>query len=288
MENPVGLCAHVVSEPEGGTDIHLPYDKPGAALRVVAHKEGRDWVINGNKMFSSGGGVGGFLLALARTDKNGPISTSASAFWVLKDTPGVSFELNRMIMPDIYGNVQTHFDNVRVPESQVVGQVNRGFDVLGQIHGTKMVAFSSIIGYARNMYEQIVDYARQRVQGGKPVIQHSHAAAMLGEVAIMLEASRSMLYRGAMEIDQQERAGAPFNHFWSIAMFYLAKRLSLQIAELGAEIYGGISATIDLPFASWVQHVYVFLAGGGPMGVDKFQSSMWYNNHTLGEPWKET
>ncbi len=88
MENPTGLCAHVITEPEGGTDIHLPYDEPGVTLRVVAHKDGDEWVINGNKMFSSAGGVGHFLIVLARTDKGGPISTSATTFWVLGGTQG--------------------------------------------------------------------------------------------------------------------------------------------------------------------------------------------------------
>jgi alkylation response protein AidB-like acyl-CoA dehydrogenase len=287
MENPVGICAHAVSEPQGSTDIHMPWDAPGVALKTFAQKDGNDWIINGHKMFSHGGGVADYIWLVARTDRDGPVSTSASVFWILKDTPGVTFHLNRMILPEITGNFQTYFNNVRIPGSQLVGQVNKGMGLLEDLLGTKLLAFSSIIGYARHLYEDLVAYAKQRVQGGKPIIRHSDTAAMLGEVAIQLEAARSMQYRAAWEIDQREKTGAPRNNFWSISNFYLVKRLCLLLAEMGSNIYGGIAGTVDLPFSHWVQHTYVFLAGGGGMSMDKIESSKWYNDHTLGEPWKK-
>ena len=110
---------------------------------------------------------------------------------------------------------------------------------------------------------------------------------MLGEVAIELEAARAMFYRAAWEIDQREKAGEPRNNFGSIACFYLIKNLCLLIARVGCDIYGGIAGTSDLPLAKFIQHMYVFLAGGGPMGMDKIISSMWYNDHTLGRPWEK-
>ena len=195
--------------------------------------------------------------------------------------------LNKMIMPDIYGNVQTNFDNVRIPENQLIGEVNKGHGLLNDLLGTKLLAFSSWLGYCQTIYEQIVDYAKQRVQGGKPIIQHSHVAGMLGEVVIELEATRAFLYKAAWEIDQREKSGVPRNNFESIACFYLIKNLCLLLARAGCDVYGGIAGTTDLPLAKYIQHMYVFLAGGGPMGMDKIQSSMWYNDHTLGEPWKK-
>jgi len=99
--------------------------------------------------------------------------------------------------------------------------------------------------------------------------------------------TRSFFFKAAWEIDQREKAGEPRNNFWSVSCFYLAKRLSLILAEVGCEIYGGLAGTSEIPLGRWIQHVYVLLAGGGPMGMDKIESSMWYNNHNLGEPWKK-
>ena len=235
-------------------------------------------------MFSSAGAVAEFLYVTTRTDKKGPVSQSRSIFWVLKDTPGMTMEINHMIMPDIYGNVQVHFDNVRIPECQLIGKVNKSS---GDLLATKPIAFSSMLGETRNIYEQMVDYAKQRVQGGKPIIQHSSVAAMLGELAIMIEATRSLFYRAGWEIDQREKAGMPRDTFWAFATFYLVKRLCLLLGEVATDIYGGIVSMKHLPISSFLQNIYVMIPGGGPMSMDKIKSSMSYNNHTLGEPWKK-
>jgi alkylation response protein AidB-like acyl-CoA dehydrogenase len=192
-----------------------------------------------------------------------------------------------MIMPDIYSNVQTHFDQVRVPKEQVIGEINKGHRLLEDMLGTKLLPFSSTVGYSRNLYEQMVMYAKERVQGGKPIIEHSHIARMLGELGIYLESTRHFFFKAAYEIDEREKAGAERNNFWSLACFYMAKKLALMLAEAGNEIYGGLSATIELPLGRWIQHTYTFLAGGGPPGMDAIECSTWYNKHTLGEPWKK-
>jgi hypothetical protein len=84
---------------------------------------------------------------------------------------------------------------------------------------------------------------------------------MLREVAIQLEAARSMHHIAAWEIEQREKAGAPRNNFWSISNFYLVKRLYLRLAKTGANVYGGIGGAVDLLFSYWIQHTYFFLAG---------------------------
>ena len=287
MEDPIGLCAHSISEPQGTTDIDLPYDKPGVAGRVTAVKDGNEWVINGSKMFSSAGGVAQFIFTGARTDKEGPISKSMSLFWVFKDTPGLYQELNQMIMPDIYGNVQNTFDNCRVPEEHLIGELNQGHKLLTDLLGTKLLAFSTWVGYCQYIYEQVVEFSRQRIQSGKPIVEHSYVASILGEVAIEIEAVRAFLYKAAWEIDEREKSGQARNNFESIACFYLIKNLCLLLARVGCDVYGGIAGTSDLPLAKYIQHMYIFLAGGGPMGMDKILSSMWYNDHTLGKPWEK-
>jgi alkylation response protein AidB-like acyl-CoA dehydrogenase len=287
MKNPVGLCAHCQSEPGGTTDILLPYDEPGVALKVTAHKDGDDWVINGDKMFSSGGGISEFIFTAARTDKNGPVSKSTTLFWVTKDTPGLSHEMNRLIIGDVFGNCQTHFDNVRVPECQLIGEVNKGYALLEDLVGTKMGAFSHSLGAAQKLYEQVVEYARQRVQGGKPIIQHSHIAALLGEIALNLESTRAFMYRAAWETDQTELAGAPRNVFWSVGCFYLIKMLGLRLSEVAYEVYGGIGGSVDLPLATYIRHCYMILPGGESPNMNKIKCSMAYNNHTMGTPWEK-
>ncbi len=77
MQNPRLWLAGTVSDPQGGTDPHLPYDEPGVAMpSIFARKDGDEWVINGDKMFCSGGAVADLMCVVCRTDKQGPVTES--------------------------------------------------------------------------------------------------------------------------------------------------------------------------------------------------------------------
>lgn len=283
MEDHTMQLGAVVSEPSGATDIHLPYDEPGVAMKTFAYKDGDEWVINGDKMFSHAGGVAGLIRVPARTDKHGPLSKSVTSFWVWKDTPGMTMIVNRMIIGELAGNVQTHFENVRVPEIQMIGEVNSGSGgVESYAFATKMVLWAELIGAARRLYEQIVEYAKERVQGGRPIIEHPNIAAMLGEIAVNLEATRSFLYRAAWECDQREKARAPLNMFWTQGVTYLFKKMGLQLCEVASEIYGGIGGSVDMPLESFVRHLYLLLAGGSTTNMNAIKCSMEYNAHKIG------
>ncbi len=198
-----------VSDPQGGTDPHLPYDEPGVALpSIFAYKDGDEWVINGDKMFCSGGAVADIITVAARTDKNGPVTESTTAFLVPTNTPGISQILNRFSAVELCGNAQTYFDNVRVPESAVIGQVSKGYyTMIESAMMYKWMMLAPFLGEIQRVYDDVETYAKERVQGGKPIIQHSHVAAMLGEAAAHIEALRAFTYRTAWETDQWEKNG---------------------------------------------------------------------------------
>ena len=82
------LIATGVTEPDSSTDIHLPYDEPGVAMKTRAYRDGDHYVINGRKHFITMGGVAKLYIIYARTDKSKPISQAASGFLVPRETPG--------------------------------------------------------------------------------------------------------------------------------------------------------------------------------------------------------
>ena len=190
LANPRWWVAGTVSEPSGGVDPHLPYEEPGVGLKdVFAYKDGDKWVINGNKMFCSGGAVADTIGVLCRTDKKATLTQSATFFNVPRKTPGFSQILNRFVGIELCGNVQNFFDNVRVPESAILGEVNKGWYPC--IYGAMMykwLMLAPFLGEIQRVYDDVVEYAKQRVQGGKPIIKHSNVAAMLGEAAANIEA----------------------------------------------------------------------------------------------------
>ncbi len=282
MDNHMMRVAGPVSEPAGATDIHLPYDVPGESMRVSARKDGKEWVINGDKMFCSGGGVADLIMVAARTDKDGPVSKSVSFFWLYRDTPGVSMVINSMTIPELVGNVQTYFDNVRVPEDRLIAEVNTGYRIIKDIFATKWVHFAGFLGDAKRLYDQVVEYAKERVQGGRPIIQHSVIAHLLGDTAIKMEAARAFIYRAAWESDQREKYGGPINMFWTHGSFNIVKQLRWQLCAVASEVYGGIGGSMDMPLESFVRASFVFRAPGNTVSMNAIESSMAYNDHTIG------
>ncbi len=267
ITNPRLVVATSVGEPAGGTDIHLPYDEGGSSiLQVTAHKDGAEWVINGDKTFCSNGGTADFIMVAARTDKEAPVSRAMTFFWVPTDAPGITLTPNRMLTLEFGGNCQTHYDNVRVPETNLIGEVNKGFSIIESFFQAHLPGVSGSVGLMQRIYEQMREYAKQRIGGGKPLIRHSSIASKLGELAVNLESLRALLYRGAWEIDQVEKAGGralgESNWFWFASGYALFKRVSWRFCELATDIYGGMSASVDLPLGGFLKHIFYIRAAG--------------------------
>jgi alkylation response protein AidB-like acyl-CoA dehydrogenase len=267
IKNPRLVVATSVGEPAGGTDIHLPYDEGGSSiLRVTAYKDGGEWVINGDKTFCSNGGVADFIMVAARTDREAPVSRAMTFFWVPTEAPGITLTPNRMLTSEFGGNCQTHYDNVRVPESNLIGQVNNGFSIIESFFLAHLPGISGSLGLMQRIYEHMREYAKQRIGGGKAITRHTSVASKLGELAVNLEALRSLIYRGAWEIDQVEEAGGralgESNWFWFAAGYALFKRVSWRFCELATDIYGGMSASIDLPLGGFLKHIFYIRAAG--------------------------
>jgi len=279
MNNPGIWLGGTVSDPLGGTDPHLPYDEAGIGLKsAYAYKDGNEWVINGDKMFCSGGAVADLLVTAVRTEKDGPVTQSTTAFLIPTNLPGVSQTLNRFTGVEICGNAQTYFDNVRLPEHAIIGQVNKGYYCM--IEGAmvyKWMMLVPFLGEIQRVYDDVVDYAKQRVQGGKPIIQHSSVAAMLGEAAANIEALRAFTYRTAWETDQWEKAGGSPNVFWSMGYLYLFKKIGLRMSEIANEIYGGVGKSLDMPLDKFARRIFTWQAAGTTTGINAIKCSHSYN-----------
>jgi acyl-CoA dehydrogenase len=281
--NPKMVIAASVSEPAGGTDIHLPYDEGGSSiLQVTAHKDGNEWVINGDKMFCTSSGAADLIMVAARTDKKAPVSQAMTFFWVPADAPGLTLTQNSMLAPEYGGNFQPHYDNVRVPESNLIGQVNKGFSLVENAFEAHLPGVSGSLGIMQRIYDNMREYAKQRIGGGKPIIQHTSIASKLGELAINIEALRALFYRSAWEIDRVEEAGGralgQSNWFWFAASFALFKQVSWRFCELATDIYGGMSASVDLPLGGFLNHIFYIRAAGLTINSELIRACRDYDN----------
>ena len=281
--NPVMNVAITASEPAGATDVHLPFDDGGSRIvQVTARKEGKEWVISGDKMYSSGRAVADMVMAVTRTDKAAPASHAMTVFWVPSDAPGVTIIPNVTTIQELGGNCQTHYENVRVSEDNLVGEAGKGYSILETLFELKYYAVAEFVGAMQRLYEQMREFAAQRVGGGKPIIQHTSVSSKLGDVAIDLETLRGLVYRTAWELDQMEKEGSrPLGEarkFSSIACYARMKQISWRFCQVAADVYGGICASVDLPWEGFLRNIFMRSSAGLTLDVELSEASRHYDN----------
>ncbi|MFQ5879287.1 MAG: acyl-CoA dehydrogenase family protein, partial [Dehalococcoidia bacterium] len=201
MEDDTFLLAMGQTEETGGSDHSLPYNEPGAGLRttaVPARRNGHDgWLINGRKIYISNGGIAKLHVIRARTDPTTGGIVGTTAFFVELDTPG--FTVGRVedkIGQRLVQNGELIFEDCWVPAENLLGELHRGWELaLRYSRGTSNTeAAATVLGVARAAFEDALAYAKQRVQGGKPIIGHQAIKLMLADMLTQIRAARALIW----------------------------------------------------------------------------------------------
>jgi alkylation response protein AidB-like acyl-CoA dehydrogenase len=239
----------------------LPYEDPGVG-KTIAVQDGDYWVINGDKMFCTGGGCADYITVTVRTDPKGPTSKSMTQLLVDTSTPGWSIaRVNDFMGNEIIPNVQMRFENVRVHKSMMMTEVNGSYASLRSGLGSKSLHLTASLGQCQRVWEEIRDYAKTRIQGGKPIIQHPNIGQLIAEADVALRAERLLHYKFAWDCDQ-EKPGTLVDPLGFWYLNYLRKRNALRLIEIGMEVYGGVAPTKELGFERFVREHQSFLHGG--------------------------
>ena len=255
-----------ITEPNSGSDFLVPYDEPGAAGQYMAHQEGNEWVFNGDKMFCTAGGVSNYLTVMARTDPKGPISKSVTQFVIDTRLPGWSVSrVNDMMGNELVTNVQLHFENYRIPDRYRVSPINGAFEVMKSRLAGKSLHMFAVLGWAERTWEDMKEYAKARVQGGKPIIQHSNVGMLVAETDCLLRTTRLLQYQDAWEWHHAGEGQMRDVLGWYYINWYI-KKVLMRIIEAGLEIYGGMAPQKELTFEHWVR-VHLSIMHGGSTGL---------------------
>jgi len=256
-----------ITEPNSGSDFLLPYDVPGAAGQYLAHKEGDEWVFNGDKMFCTAGGVSNYLTIMARTEPKGPLSKSVTQFVIDTRLPGWSIaRVNDMLGNEIVSNVQMHFENYRIPDRYRVSPVNGAFDVMKSRLAGKSLHMFAHLGWSERTWEDLKEYAMNRIQGGKPIMQHNNVGMLIAETDCLLRLARLQLYHDAWEWQSLGQGQMRDVLGWYYINWYI-KRVFTRIMEAGFEIYGGMAPQKELTFEAWVRLHLSIMHGGSTGGL---------------------
>lgn len=229
------IASFALTEPEAGSDA--------ASIRTTAIKDGDNYVLNGTKHFISNGPIADFVTVMALTDKKLRAKGGITAFIVDKGTPGFSVGQIHQKM----GNRGTHqseliFDDCVIPAENMIGELGMGFKVaMVTLDATRLTVLATAVGMAERLLDMSAQYAKIRVQFGKPIAAKQAIQWMLADMATDIYASRNMLYHAAWKADQ----GMTFST--ESAMFKLfASEMVCRCADKALQIHGGMGYMKDL------------------------------------------
>ena len=183
-----------MTEPNSGSDA--------VSLTTTATKDGDDYILNGTKCFATNGGYADLFVVIATVDKS-LRSKGTVAFMLERTTPGITIGAHEDKMGLRLSNTVTMFlDNVRVPASNMLGNVGDGIKIA--LHGLdagRLYNSAISVGIAQHAIEEATAYAKERVQFGKPIIENQAIQMMLADMQMGTEAARCMVHNSMRLMD---------------------------------------------------------------------------------------
>jgi alkylation response protein AidB-like acyl-CoA dehydrogenase len=246
-----------LTEPNTGSDA--------MRMKTTAVKEGEYWVINGAKNWITHGLSGDVAVVLVRTgdllDSNG-----ITAFIIEKGTPGFS----AVKIKDKFGvraseTAELIFDNVRLHESQVIGQVGQGFKQAMQILDGGRVSIAALsCGVARGAYEAALKYAKEREQFGQPISNFQAIGFKLADMSTEIEAAELLTFQAAYLKNNKQ----PMTKEGAFAK-YFSSEVSVKCGNEAMQIMGGYGYTKEYPAEKFLRDARLMTIGEGTSEIQK-------------------
>jgi len=257
--DPRGMLAIGITEPDNASNYFLPYPTP---FRTSARKTNDGWIVNGMKHFISNGNRASHYLLFVQTEPGKPMAEGSTCFLLERDRSGFTIgRVHDKMGERLANNAELVFQDCFIPDANVVGKVGDGFNVLAEFFPqSNAYAGASVLGVAGALHQKAIDWAKLRVQGGKPLIEHDGIRAQLAEMRMLIDASRSYIHRACWLADHQE-------HGWDRTLGALPKAMASQaawkIATWCLEIHGGHGYMKEFGVAKLVRDAAAFLHSDG-------------------------
>ena len=229
------LGAFCLTEPEVGSDA--------ASLKTRAVKTGDHYILNGSKVFVTNGGEADVYIVFASTNPEKG-ARGISAFIVEKDAPGFIVGKNEEKM-GLHGSktVQITFENMKIPASRLLGEENHGFKIaMANLEVGRIGIAAQALGIAEAALEAAIDYAKSRVQFGKPIAKQQGVGFKLADMATQVEAARLLVYRAT----DLKTKGISCSKEASMAKLF-ASKTAMNVTTEAIQVFGGYGYTKDYP-----------------------------------------
>ncbi len=249
-DNPAYMICNANTEPNSDKTLH---GSPEGGVRLSAVKNGSGYVLNGTKHMSSLGGVARLFTVTGRIDKTVPPKEGTGMFVVPRDTPGFSVtKIHDRVGWRAYQSAELVFQDVYVPEENMLA---KGTSEARNNPYHLVEIGANYLGLARAAYEASLDYAKLRVQGGKPIIEHQFISERLADMYIDLQAGRSFVWHTAWAIDH----GA-VNQEKAIASTWFAGNVARKVTQSAIAVFGGMGVEKELPIERYARDAMIAIA----------------------------
>ena len=251
------MAAYAVTEPGAGSDV--------AALQTTAVKQGDKYVLNGQKMWITNAGVADWYFVVAYTDKSAGYK-GMTAFIVERDWAGVSVGAKEKNLGQRASDTRAvTFENVVVPQENVVGQVGMGWLLaMSAFDHTRPAVASAAVGVARSAMEYAMQYATERRTFGKPIAQHQAIQFKLAEMAMNINAGRLLCWQAASKKDNHEQ-----NTMESSMAKAFCADMCMQVCIDAVQIYGGYGYSQEYPVEKLMRDAKIFQIYEGTSQVQR-------------------
>lgn len=229
-----------ITEPGAGSDAKN--------IRTSAKKDGTDWIINGEKTFITGGNEADFAMVFAITDPEKGADGGVTCFLVDREMGWRSEYIDTM---GEWGPAALVFEDVRVPESQILGELGQGFALAMQWIGRgRYLLPARAIGSCERLLTMAIEHANTRETFGAPIAERQAIQWMIADSGVELEALRWLVLHAAWQVD----SGLDSRHAQSMAKLYGGVKAN-EIVDRVMQIHGGMGYTRELPIERWYREL---------------------------------
>ncbi|MDX2061764.1 MAG: acyl-CoA dehydrogenase family protein [Bacteroidia bacterium] len=246
-----------LTEPNTGSDA--------GGMTTVAVREGDTWVINGAKNFITHGITGDVAVVMARTGEKRARS-NATAFVIERGTPGFrGGKKENKVGMRASETAELIFENVRIPDSQRLGEVGEGFhQAMKVLDGGRISIAALAIGTAKGAFDASLAYSQQRVQFDKPIAEFQGIQFKLADMAVGIEAAELLTFKAAY----LKNLGQPVTLASAIAK-YKASEVAVRVSEEAVQIHGGYGYIKDYPVEKFWRDSKLLTIGEGTSEIQK-------------------
>ncbi|UCB57479.1 MAG: acyl-CoA dehydrogenase [Candidatus Omnitrophota bacterium] len=236
------LAAFALTEASAGSDA--------SNIQTTARKEGDHYVLNGTKQWITNGGEAQIYTVVAMTDKNKG-ARGASVFIVEKDTPGFTFgKKEKKLGIRASATSELVFTDCKVPKENLLAREGMGFIVaMKTFDSSRPGVAAQAVGIAQGALDLAVEYARQRVQFGKPISSFQGIQFMLADMATQIEAARALVYASCRHIETGAKNVAKEA---SMAKLF-ASDVCMRVTTDCVQIFGGYGYMRDYPIEKFMR-----------------------------------